>query len=451
MLRKPFFLFLPLWLLLQLTASGQTYSWQSLANAPTSGGKQDDVYFINPDTGFCVNGLGRIFRTVNRGQTFSQLLQKTGTYFRAIVALDARHLFAGNIGTNYFPNVSDTTVLYRSDDAGTTWSHVPYSGPRLSGICAFSMVQTPFINAGILDTQTTIVAGGRVGGPAHLLRSDDGGQTWTSRSLASQIGMITDVHFFHPDSGFVFGGSSSNIAVSRAKIIFTADGGQTWTTVYQSDRNYETIWKGHFPSRSVGYATVLSYNTGNNTRYVAKTVDGGQSWADKQVSTNGAQFFGIGFITDSLGWIGSNGTGFKTTNGGATWTSGGLTQACNKIRILRRGSEVFGYGIGVGISRLRVVPVTEVEELRLSSGNLRVYPNPSQAQEAMISFPEDFGSVQSLDILDFMGRKVPVRYRIDGQEIHLDDNVAAGQYLARIRFSAAGMQQIRFQVQNGKP
>ena len=65
-------------------------------------------------SGFYVNGLGRIFRTADGGRSWERVRDTPGTYFRAIGMLDARTGFAGNIGTDYFPGVTDTNPLYRT-------------------------------------------------------------------------------------------------------------------------------------------------------------------------------------------------------------------------------------------------------------------------------------------------------------------------------------------------
>jgi hypothetical protein len=57
--------------------------------------------------------------------------------------------FAGNIGTNYFPNVTDTTPLYETSDGGDTWKPVAgVTEQMIKGICAIEIVKKPFINAG---------------------------------------------------------------------------------------------------------------------------------------------------------------------------------------------------------------------------------------------------------------------------------------------------------------
>src|SRR5579859_4086435 len=91
-------------------------SWVKLSAAPSISGKQDDLYFVDPSIGFSVNGMGRIYGTTDGGQTFTKLLDQPGTYFRAVSFLDASHGFAANIGTDYYPGVTDTQPLYETND-----------------------------------------------------------------------------------------------------------------------------------------------------------------------------------------------------------------------------------------------------------------------------------------------------------------------------------------------
>ena len=82
---------------------------------------------------------------------------------RAIGFADERRGFAGNIGTDYFPNVTDTTPLYETSDGGETWKPAAGVDARMiKGICAIDILKKPFINAVKLDYKTYIYAAGRV-------------------------------------------------------------------------------------------------------------------------------------------------------------------------------------------------------------------------------------------------------------------------------------------------
>src|SRR4029078_8660984 len=74
-------------------------TWTKLDAAPTVAGKQDDLYFIDANEGWSVNGQGQIFHTQDGGGSWQKLLDQPGTYFRAVLFLDAQRGFVGNIGT----------------------------------------------------------------------------------------------------------------------------------------------------------------------------------------------------------------------------------------------------------------------------------------------------------------------------------------------------------------
>lgn len=328
--------------------------WQALPTEPYRG-KQDDIVFVDAQNGLYANGLGRIFRTTDGGRHWEKVHDTPGTYFRALGMVDARHGFAGNIGTDYFPGVTDTRPLYRTSDGGRTWT--PIDDPvvlAMRGVCAIDIVHELFINAGALGHRTVVHVGGRVGGPAHLLRSLDGGATWSMIDLSSQAGMIVDVKFFDAQRGLVFAATDPAIEKANALILRTEDGGETWTPVYRSTRGFEITWKGAFPTPEVGYATIQSYDPdpAASRRYVAKTLDGGRTWTELPlVDDAGVRAFGVGFLDAEHGWVGTNKGGFETRDGGATWTRVELGRVVNKIRVLHTLAGPLAYAIGADVYR----------------------------------------------------------------------------------------------------
>jgi photosystem II stability/assembly factor-like uncharacterized protein len=329
--------------------------WTALETEPYKG-KQDDVVFVNPELGWYVNGAGRIFKTADGGAHWEKKLDKPGTYFRAIGFVDEKHGFAGNLGPDYFPGVTDDTPLYETFDGGETWG--PAAGvplPKGAGICAIDVVTDAFINAGHLDHRTVIHAVGRVGGPAKLLRSVDAGKTWRLIDLDPYGAMALDVKFFDASHGFVASASNREVEQSHALVLRTDDGGATWTQVYQSARPFENTWKLSFPTREVGYVTVQSYDEdpAKSARYVAKTVDGGAHWKELPlVSDAKQQEFGIAFVSPEIGWVGAMNGGFQTVDGGKTWTPVAMGRAVNKIRLVPAGDGFVGYAIGTGLFKL---------------------------------------------------------------------------------------------------
>jgi photosystem II stability/assembly factor-like uncharacterized protein len=334
-------------------------AWYKLATEPYKG-KQDDLVFVDRDVGFYVNGKGKVFRSDDGGAHWDLVFEQRGTFFRAIGMLDATHGFAGNLGTDYFPGVTDDKPLYRTDDGGHHWRAVDgLPGAPVKGLCAIDVLHTRYMNAGTMATRTVVHAAGRVGGPAWLLRSIDGGEHWSTIDMNAQVAMILDVKFFDEMNGVVFAGSDANIERSHAVIVTTNDGGQTWRKAYESSRPGELIWKGFFPSREVGYATVQNDDddAANVQRYVVKTVDGGRTWRELPLARDHALTeFGVGFANEQLGWVGTTQGGFETRDGGASWHAVDLGRNVNKIRVVPVGGQFVAFAIGSDVYKFAVPP-----------------------------------------------------------------------------------------------
>lgn len=424
-------------LLLHTLALTAQYNWQLLPQSPQNGQKQDDVFFLTPDLGWSVNGSGRIFKTPDGGLTWTKILDQPGTYFRCIGFRDSLHGFAGNIGMDYFPNVSDAVPLYRTDDGGMSWQPVTtISGDTPTGLCAIQVV-----------TPDVIVAGGRVGGPTHLLRSTDGGATWTGQSMASQIAMITDLYFSTPDTGFVFGGTNANIQFAHAKILRTVDGGATWTTVYESARPFEIIWKAHFPTHDAGYATVLSYAPNTLERFVAKTSDGGLNWSDLPLTGNGAKAFGVGFLTENTGWVGCDNSIYETSDGGQNWTPINVGQYVNKIRVL----DDIAYGIGVRIYKMTPTLSGSAEQ---NEAPLRLLAWPNPANDTInVKFHLEKPSSVVIQLLDSKGNRLletlpAPRDAGKHTETLASGTLRAGSYFLLVKADGQILGQVNMIVQN---
>ncbi len=326
--------------------------WKKL-NTERYPGKQDDITFINETEGWYVNGYGSIYNTKNGGETWEKQLEKKGTFFRTIAFVDNLVGFAGTVGTDYFPNVTDSIPLYGTRDGGKTWKPVDYKGPYVKGLCAIDIVKEQYINHGKIDYKIHIYAVGRVGSPANMMVSHDGGATWTSNSMNNDCKMLFDIKMFDKNNGFVCAASDEDMEKSNALILKTSDGGKTWKKVYQSNRPFEGTWKASFPTKEVGYVTIQSYNPDPSVKQqrIAKTTDGGETWNEiNLVEDAGAREFGIGFIDENHGFVGTMNTGYETKDGGKTWTKVNLGMACNKIRIYKDANgKTYGYAIGVDV------------------------------------------------------------------------------------------------------
>ncbi len=329
--------------------------WQLLTTVPYKG-KQDDISFVTPDMGWYGNGAGKLYGTVDGGTTWAQVADMPGTFIRALGFIDAKHGFLGNVGTDYYPGVTDPHPLYRTDDGGQSWVKVMAPGiEKVKGICGIHILEEKRIYQGELRSNHIIHAAGRVGGPGYVLRSEDSGATWTVIDVSAQAGMILDVKFLTPLTGLLCSATPSETGEGEAQILRTIDGGKSWTSVYRSGRKLENCWKMNFPTAKTGYATVQSYDEDPKAsrRVVIKTTDGGKSWKEIfLIDDLKAREFGIGFVDEQRGWVGTSGGGFETRDGGKSWIAAGLGRAINKIRVMKTDSGHRVFAIGVTVHRL---------------------------------------------------------------------------------------------------
>jgi photosystem II stability/assembly factor-like uncharacterized protein len=187
--------------------------------------------------------------------------------------------------------------------------------------------------------------------------SHDGGNTFASMNMSKYCSALYDIKMFNKRDGFACASTGDDLEKTHACILRTTDGGATWQKVYESKRPYEISWKVSFPTSKTGYATIQSYNPDStvSVQHFIKTVNGGKKWKEYELYKDyKARSFGVGFIDELNGFIGTMNSGFETNDGGKSWKKVDLGRACNKIRIMRTpGGEVYGYAIGVNVFKLK--------------------------------------------------------------------------------------------------
>ncbi len=373
------------------------YNWQPLNNAPKSW-RNDDVYFLNAKTGWAIHAYyspispsqyGQIYSTYDGGGTWQLIKDSSKAYFRAVGFADSLVGWVGNLAdTNSFngfamPPTHDTIPMYQTSNGGKSWIPVNLPIPHPIGICGISVVN-----------DSVIYAYGRWNSkwiynyPVGYVKTLDKGKTWVYHDMSSYCFGMVDGWFFNKDTGFISGASTTY----KAQILSTVDGGNTWQVCYQSTRvDTDEVWKIFFPDRNTGYASI-EYQapvTQTPNRYFVKTIDGGKTWNEMPFISYYDEE-GIGFINDSIGWIGGDYymPTYITFDGGNTWNAdkgfGILTPPYQSgkgysMNRFRKINDTLMYASGNTVYKLNG-GITGINELYKSANRVTNYPNPYSSE-----------------------------------------------------------------------
>src|SRR5262245_24400249 len=339
------------------------------------------MHFLDVRTGWVASGGGSIFRTTDGGETWDLMHDDPALYFRSIQFVDAHKGWVGNLDSE--------RPLLQTNDGGSTWSTVTtLPEPRPIAICGLWRVSSQLI-FGV----------GAYSGPARLIKSTDGGATWTSRDLGPLATTAIDVYFKDASEGFISGGIGTFPSGTQAVILHTTDGGETWQQRFVGTRLAEWTWKFSFPTPSVGYASIERFT---GPMHVLKTVDGGLTWSELVFPNSREQ--GVGFATPTLGWIGG-GSGpastFGTDTGGGTWFSTPWGTSINRFQFL---GPTYGFASGTTVYRYSDASVSAPAPGRPSAKPLAA-PNPFVSRTT-IRFTLTRGEHVRLYVTDPAGRVV---------------------------------------------
>jgi photosystem II stability/assembly factor-like uncharacterized protein len=436
------FRFFLLWLNIvgfAIAAFSQSPQWHTLANAPLAEGRFDDVFFINPSVGWIVEvGASKIYKTIDGGESWDEVLDGGDAFgyhvgFRCIGFVDDQLGWSGNL--NFHNNPIPGRSLFETRDGGDTWENISdrITGFDPAGICGLWVV----------DSQT-IYGTGRWNGPPVFVKTIDGGMNWSSEDMRPLVTGLVDVFFFNPDTGFVVGGHGVGSSLeeqrfSKAVILYTEDGGDFWRAVYHGTDDGYWCWKISFPSRKIGY---VSTQGDVNPQHVLKTIDGGLTW-DEITIGQGSGFSGIGFISDSLGWVAAD-LAHATANGGASWEPvDNIGRRINRFRIY---SDTLGYAVGRTVYKYSssgpVSVPTDDEQLPRRFQLGQNYPNPFNPTTVIPYQLAEAGDVEVVihNLLGqpvrtlFRGRQSPGAHTLlwDGKN-NRGELAASGVYLYHIR------------------
>jgi photosystem II stability/assembly factor-like uncharacterized protein len=323
--------------------------WKWVAtNSPAANSRTDDIWFFDEKKGWLVNSNGEIRQTLDGGDTwpikkFIDPGSNGSPYLRCMGWANEKIGWVGAVTTfiDSDPQHSKDflqVLLHRTTDGGVTWNNIP-NMPQSSpaGICGMSVVNEKVIyGAGTNDPNLP--------GPG-LVKSTDGGATWTHTVLSQHADNLIDVHFSNENTGWIVGGKKDSSCPTfkpgyetipqysqlKPVVLKTTDGGATWVNKAAGVAGFdcgEWGWKIQFLDAMTGFVSLENFTTAA----ILKTTDGGETWVripivDSSGKSINTDLEGVGFIDGQSGWVGGWGDNFEglfnsvTVDGGKTWTA----------------------------------------------------------------------------------------------------------------------------------
>ncbi len=288
-------------------ASAQQYGWSVIAT-PRPGYYSSAVEFIDTLHGWCNPG-GLIYRTTDGGFTWAPCQGQTLAN-SAISMIDSLHGWA----TDYYLN---QTEILHTTDGGIHWVQQRFVYQENYVATAAQNIHR---NTTVGNTYQTNPDTGKI------ISTRNAGQSWSERTPADSIVRFRKIQFVDSLHGW------TNASVSnRLGLLRTIDGGQTWTL----DTNHLGFGVFSFVDTSRGFAYMGNYGSGF---IIGRTRDGGVSWETNPVPISNmpsTELIALSFVDTLDGWL--FGSTFyqgtisemilRTSDGGHNWVeeSIGLT------------------------------------------------------------------------------------------------------------------------------
>ena len=323
-------------ILLLLIASIHSFaqnSW-SICTTPNFEGRIDDLFMVDTQTGYAVCGDGKIAKTTDGGYNWVQIQEYSTIYCRSVEFITAQKGFVGSFSTNS----SFTNILQKTTNGGVTWSDLSnLLHPKARrGICGLAAA----------DPNTIYGCGNWFQDSAYIVKSIDGGDSWSFIDMSAYATSLIDMHFISKDTGFVTG--TGLLPLQTAVILYTTDGGLSWSYKFQNTTPNEYCWKIQHLTDEIYFASIEDMTSVPQS--ILKSVDGGMSWTIHQVGTSDLNLQGIGFIDSLKGWTGGGLISFESNDGGMTWDTAYICPGMNRIfrvnenLLFAAGGEIWKYG-----------------------------------------------------------------------------------------------------------
>lgn len=399
-----------------------------------------DVAFVNAQYGWAVGGEwyvqsdAVILSTSNGGNTWVN--RTPGNIRNGIDGLSGVSFVNTQTGWAVGVDTFRCSLIIKTTDGGATWSR------QTAPIDTPSPVSVHFV-----DANNGWTSPGGPHGPSFeqvIFHTTNGGNAWSVQSWDNYDGGSCRVFFADLTHGFVAAGTEMT-PTTRGYIMRTTDGGGTWGESYRWGATIPFTWPlmtgVHFPLDDLngwGCGWLVAGPTDYRMR-VVRTTNGGNNWASQLYTNSFTPPWDIHFIDLQNGWVVcDSGVILHTTNGGSNWyvDASGVTNNLNAVDFVNIGD---GWAVGSGGTILKYAGTGVIETAtatELVNGIQLDVSNPV-FRTLILSFTLSESEVVRIGVYNTMGRKVktifegPVEKGSHNLKTAL--NIPAGVYFLRLR------------------
>ena len=372
-----------------------------LCNTPAFNNRVDDIFMVNTQVGYAVSGNGTIVKTIDSGEHWFLLNQDDSIYCRSVEFVDSLKGFVGG-----FPTVNASTNIFRKTvDGGVTWTDLTslIDARAKKGICGLS----------IADSLTVYGCGNWFEDSAYIVKSIDGGTSWSFIDMHSYATSLIDLYFINKDTGFATG--RGPLPLQTAVILYTTDGGLSWTYKFQNNVYHEYCWKIQHLNDQVYFASIQDFTSSPST--ILKSIDQGMNWTAITVDPTNSDIQGMGFLDTLTGWAGGGlNTSFETNDGGITWNP--LTDITGLNRVFKvNDTLIFATGVALWKYKFNSNGIPSMPEKTISHSTISSYPNPVN-DHLIIKLSLVYNTRVLIALLDETGKEIRC---IDNSDKKKDD------------------------------
>ena len=256
------------------------------------------VYFASSDIGWVVCSRGRIYRTDDGGLTWAA--QTSGTYrtLSKVIFLNENEGWA----TGGWQDGSSYLVLHTTN-GGVSWEDQSFGNTCYS--CGDIFFTDP-LNGWVCGYDNAL--------DGHIHHTSDGGLNWVRQTIPDVGGQVSSLAFTDAETGWAT--SSSIYASPTGAILYTQDGGNTWTIQGYTNIDYNYA----IDCQDDQHVAITSYQVlGPSQQKLVFTTDGGTTWNSRTVpmlSYSNA----IQYVNDVVRLTGSSSRIMRTDDLGDTWS-----------------------------------------------------------------------------------------------------------------------------------